>query len=50
MLLNTLVRFANAEGGKLVIGIEDNGEMGFNHSKAKKEVYIEAPFEHLQNT
>lgn len=41
--------FANAEGGKLVIGIEDNGEIsGFNHSKAKnKEVYIEAPFEHL---
>lgn len=34
--------FANAEGGKLVIGIEDNGEIsGFNHAKTKKkELYI----------
>lgn len=41
--------FANAEGGKLVIGIEDNGEIsGFNHAKAKnKELYLEAPYEHL---
>ncbi|MDO5375301.1 MAG: ATP-binding protein [Staphylococcus rostri] len=41
--------FANAEGGKLVIGIEDNGEIsGFNYAKAKKkEVYLEAPFEYL---
>lgn len=41
--------FANAEGGTLVIGIEDDGIIsGFNHAKAKKiEEYIEAPFEYL---
>ncbi|ULG74440.1 ATP-binding protein [Macrococcus brunensis] len=41
--------FANAEGGTLVIGIEDDREIsGFNHSKAKRiEEYIEAPYEFL---
>lgn len=33
--------FANAEGGKLVIGIGDNGEIsGFNHSKQKRKKFI----------
>jgi len=32
-----LVAFANADGGSLVIGVEDNGEItGFNNSKAHK--------------
>lgn len=36
-ILKHLVAFANAEGGQLVIGIEDDGEMtGFNHSNAHK--------------
>lgn len=37
--------FANAEGGVLVIGIEDNGEItGFKYPKSKPiESYIEAP-------
>lgn len=41
--------FVNVEGGKLVIGIEDNGEiLGFNYLKVKKkEVYIEVFFEYL---
>lgn len=41
--------FANAEGGTLVIGIEDGGKItGFGHSKAKKiEEYVEAPFDYL---
>ena len=47
MLLNTLVRLQNAEGGKLVSGIEDNGEIsGFNHSKAKRKRFI---LKHLSN-
>lgn len=41
--------FANAEGGVLVIGIDDNGDIsGFKHSKSKViEQFIEAPFEYL---
>ena len=36
-ILKHLVAFANADGGSLVIGIEDNGEVtGFNNSKAHK--------------
>ncbi|MGL9746207.1 ATP-binding protein [Enterococcus sp. DIV0170] len=37
--------FANAEGGLLIIGIEDNGEItGFKYPKSKNiEEYIEAP-------
>jgi len=34
-LLKTLIGFANADGGVLVIGVEDDGRItGFNHSKA----------------
>lgn len=34
-LLKTLIGFANADGGILVIGVEDDGRItGFNHSKA----------------
>lgn len=41
--------FANADGGILVIGIEDNGEItGFKASKSKAiEMYIEAPYDFL---
>lgn len=41
--------FANAEGGTLVIGIEDDGKItGFSQPKAKKiDIYVEAPFEYL---
>lgn len=41
--------FANAEGGTLVIGIEDGGEItGFKYPKTKTvEVYIEAPYNFL---
>lgn len=41
--------FANAEGGTLVIGIEDNGEItGFKYPKTKAiETYIEAPYDFL---
>ena len=36
-ILKHLVAFANADGGSLVIGVEDNGEVtGFNTSKAHK--------------
>jgi len=36
-ILKHLVAFANADGGSLVIGVEDNGEItGFNNSKARK--------------
>ena len=36
-ILRHLVAFANADGGLLVIGVEDNGEItGFNNSKAHK--------------
>jgi ATP-dependent DNA helicase RecG len=44
-----LSAFANAEGGILVIGIEDNGELtGFKQPKAKSiEGYLEAPFDFL---
>ena len=36
-ILKHLVAFANADGGSLVIGVEDNGEItGFNNSKAHK--------------
>lgn len=41
--------FANAEGGTLVIGIEDDGEVtGFKMGNTKKiEEYIEAPMDFL---
>lgn len=41
--------FANGEGGVLIIGIEDDGEItGFKYYKAKPiEQYIEAPFDYL---
>lgn len=41
--------FANAEGGTLVIGIEDDGEItGFKFPKTKSiEAYIEAPYDFL---
>ena len=41
--------FANAEGGILVIGVEDNGEItGFKYPQSKfLEKYIEAPFDLL---
>jgi len=41
--------FANAEGGTVVIGIEDNGEIsGFKYPKSKTiETYIEAPHDFL---
>lgn len=41
--------FANAEGGVLVIGIEDEGKItGFKYPKSKSiEVYIEAPYTFL---
>lgn len=44
-----LSAFANAEGGTLVIGIEDDGEItGFKYLKAKAiESYLEAPFDFL---
>ena len=36
-ILKHLIAFANADGGSLVIGVEDNGEItGFNNSKAHK--------------
>lgn len=36
-ILKHLVAFANAEGGQLVIGIEDDGDItGFNYNKAHK--------------
>ena len=36
-ILKHLVAFANADGGSLVIGVEDNGEItGFSNSKAHK--------------
>ena len=36
-ILKHLVAFANADGGSLIIGVEDNGEVtGFNTSKAHK--------------
>ena len=36
-ILKHLVAFANADGGSLIIGVEDNGEItGFNNSKAHK--------------
>ena len=36
-ILKHLVAFANADGGSLVIGVEDNGEItAFNNSKARK--------------
>ena len=36
-ILKHLVAFTNADGGSLVIGVEDNGEItGFNNSKAHK--------------
>lgn len=44
-----LSAFANAEGGTLVIGIEDDGKItGFNNPKAKSiEVYLEASFDFM---
>ncbi|NLM66566.1 MAG: ATP-dependent DNA helicase RecG, partial [Enterococcus sp.] len=41
--------FSNAEGGTLIIGIEDDGEItGFKHPKTKKiENYIEVPHDFL---
>jgi ATP-dependent DNA helicase RecG len=41
--------FSNAEGGTLVIGIEDDGEItGFKYPKSKCiEKYIEAPLDFL---
>ena len=36
-ILKHLIAFANADGGSLIIGVEDNGEVtGFNTSKAHK--------------
>lgn len=41
--------FANAEGGRLIIGVEDDGELtGFKIDKARDiNNYIEAPFDFL---
>ena len=36
-ILKHLIAFANADGGSLIIGVEDNGEVtGFNTYKAHK--------------
>ncbi|PIA83707.1 ATP-binding protein [Streptococcus parauberis] len=46
-ILKHLIAFANAEGGHLVIGIEDSGEVtGFKHPNSKKvEEYQNIPFQ-----
>lgn len=44
--------FGNAEGGKIIIGIEDNGEVtGFNIHQSSKDIgdFKNAPYECLQN-
>ncbi|MEY8292681.1 ATP-binding protein [Carnobacteriaceae bacterium 52-44] len=48
-IANHLSAFANAEGGTLVIGIEDDSKItGFKNPKAKSiEVYLEASFDFM---
>lgn len=51
-ILKHIVAFANAEGGQLVIGIEDNGDItGFNSQAANSiHEFINIPLTELRNT
>ena len=43
-IATTLVAFANADGGELIVGVEDNGELsGVPHSPAHVEKMLAAP-------
>ena len=43
-IANTLVAFANADGGELIVGVEDNGEVsGVPHNPEHVETMLAAP-------
>lgn len=45
-----LVAFTNADGGELIIGVEDDGEItGLSHSKEDIEKMLNAPISHIMN-
>ncbi|WP_295213709.1 ATP-binding protein [uncultured Chryseobacterium sp.] len=44
----TLVAFANADGGELLVGVEDSGQVsGLNYSQEKLEILLNAPKTHV---
>lgn len=47
-IAKTLVAFANADGGELLIGVEDNGEIsGFTYSENEINFILKAPIEYI---
>lgn len=47
-IAETLVAFANADGGELIVGIEDNGDVtGIPHDEDELRVIMQAPYTHV---
>lgn len=47
-IARTLVAFANADGGELLVGVEDSGQVtGLNYSQDKLDVLLNAPKTHV---
>jgi ATP-dependent DNA helicase RecG len=47
-IARTLVAFANADGGQLLVGVEDDGTVtGINYSEEKTQILLNAPKTHV---